>query len=699
MGVHGLHSYIESNSDFLTTCCFRERKLIIDGSNLYYCLYFKSHLDQAHGGDYDGFEKIVTQFFRNLRICHIEPYVVLDGGTDISDKKFHTLKTRCQERIRSANTLSRGRSGQILPILIKNVFKQILQKLRIPFIQCLAEADWEAAALASEWNCPVLSNDSDFYIFNIKSGFLPITHFQWRKVSLLKRSAKKFIPAKSYRVLNLCAAFNRMNKYNLPLFAVILGNDYTNLDKSAFPNFSTFSTRPGGAAKIDGLLMWLSRFPNPKEAIAALLSPLGKNRKSASLRKAIYQGMEEYRLNPSSIAQFFISGEPQTRPLGLLQNLPDWTLKPVAEGNLTSFIIDILTLQRVMLNFQVEDYGLSSSNETSQLIRQVMYGVLLCTRWQKVGERGTSSGEKQQYNVEEYDRQGMTLTSSMVPAVLPRCVAPHLHLDSLWEAPEKLRLQVLLDALCVSPVFNSLVIPANLQLAVYVTAFWLNHAQPEPKAEMFWALLIGLVYGHLCKEHQTAIGKDQTAITDVKIRIKAGTVILRLKNLQDRNSGKTMDLELAHAYSQWQCCLNNSFNLNQLLNHPVPEPELAWLYSGSLVHAIAHELMRGIEPETLLTGASLAVELYQNLQAAVEHELDNDFIVRMRTRAGPRERRACSDPADELSKMFKHLMDDEEDDDDGDKVYEETCNMRIRHVSRAHTEDPRAKKYELVKWC
>lgn len=75
-----------------------------------------------------------------------------------------------------------------------------------------------------------------------------------------------------------------------------------------------------------------------------------------------------------------------------------------------------------------------------------------------------------------------------------------------------MRLQVLLDALCVSPVFNSLLIPANLQLAVYVTGFWLNHAQPEPKAEMFWALLIGLVYGHLCREHQTAIGKDQTEI-------------------------------------------------------------------------------------------------------------------------------------------------------------------------------------------
>lgn len=109
--------------------------------------------------------------------------------------------------------------------------------------------------------------------------------------------------------------------------------------------------------------------------------------------------------------------------------------------------------------------------------------------------------------------------------------------------------------------------------------------------------------------------------------------------------------------------------------------------------------MRGVEPESLLAGASLAVELYRNLQATLERELDNDFLIRMRTRAGPRGRRVNDDPADELSKMFKHLMANEEDNDDGDKIYEETCSVRTRHVSRGHIEDPRAKKYERVKWC
>ncbi|KAF7692106.1 protein asteroid homolog 1-like [Silurus meridionalis] len=687
MGVHGLHGYIKSNTEFLKTRCFRESKLIIDGSSLFLFLYHGSHMDQAHGGDYAEFEKTIKQFFKNLSICNIEPYVLLNGGDDLRGKKLERKKTNRQKVIIKADRLSKGCSEEVLPILLKNVFKQVLRKLGVPFIQCLAEATCEAAALASEWKCPVLSNNSDFYIFIIKSGFLPLSHFQWRKLSLLRGKTKMFIPTKSYHVLNLCSAFNRMNKYHLPLFAIILGTSHTKLDKSELPNFAKFSTRPGGTAQIDGLLMWLSRFPSPKEAIPALLSPLGKNRKSATIRSAIYQGMAEYRLNPSSIAQFFISGEPQGRTPGPLENLPDWSLKPLAEGKLASTVIDVLTLQRVMLNFQVEDFGLSSSNETSRPIRQVMYGVLLCTRWQKVGKRSRSSGEEPEHSVEEFDRTGTMLTSSMVPAVLPQCVATNLHLDSLWETPESLRLQILLDALGVSPLFNLHLIPANLQLASYVTGFWLKHAEPEPKAEIFWALLVGLVYGHLCRDHPTAI--------------EAGLVISRMKVLQDLKGQVMLDLELAHNYSQWQSCLKYSFALNQLLNHPVPEPELSWLYSGPLVHTVADELMRGAEPESLLTGASVAVDLYRNLQAAVERELDDAFIMRMRTRAGPgpRGHRNRNDPADELNTVFKHLVADDEEDDDGDKIYEETCSVRTRHVSRAHIQDPRAKKYERVKWC
>lgn len=37
-------------------------------------------------------EKIVTLFFKNLRVCNIEPCMVLDARDDVRGNKFDTLK-------------------------------------------------------------------------------------------------------------------------------------------------------------------------------------------------------------------------------------------------------------------------------------------------------------------------------------------------------------------------------------------------------------------------------------------------------------------------------------------------------------------------------------------------------------------------------------------------------------------------------
>lgn len=83
MGVHGLTTFVERHRDFLQDVKFRDSRLVIDGCSLYYCLYFNSGLDQRHGGDYDAFACLLTQFLSALAACNIEPYVVLDGGEDV----------------------------------------------------------------------------------------------------------------------------------------------------------------------------------------------------------------------------------------------------------------------------------------------------------------------------------------------------------------------------------------------------------------------------------------------------------------------------------------------------------------------------------------------------------------------------------------------------------------------------------------
>lgn len=84
MGVQGLTTYVEGNRHFLQDVKFRDSRLVIDGCSLYFRLYFTHYLDQQHGGDYDAFAGLLTQFLSALAACNIQPYVVLDGGKTAS---------------------------------------------------------------------------------------------------------------------------------------------------------------------------------------------------------------------------------------------------------------------------------------------------------------------------------------------------------------------------------------------------------------------------------------------------------------------------------------------------------------------------------------------------------------------------------------------------------------------------------------
>ncbi len=435
MGVEGLRTFIESsNRNDLRSWAFRDNRLIIDGCNLYYTLYFDCNLDQMHGGDYDAFEELIILFFENLRDCDIHPYVVLDGGADHTDKKWDTLRKRKQEKINEAFTLSAGKRAKVLPILVKNVFRQLLHKLKVPLIQCLEEADWEIAALAKEWDCPVLSNDSDFYVFNLRAGFLPITHFQWKNVEVNRHTNKKFIQAKHFTVGKFCESF-RMNPELLPVFATILGNDYVKLQNIKSLGWEKYSTPDTEHARIDGLLNWLSHFPEPDAAVSALLK-LTRNKEKPLVQEALSKGIQEYKLNSGYLAQFFHSKMiPQTASTGPLQVLPKWTLRLLLEGKMSSSIIDALVHQRVSLTIQVEDFKLPCCSETSRPIRQVIYGLLLLGEQQTADKIEsaikTFTGTSKHY-VEEYGRQQSKLSSQKVEAIKTR-VMEGLQLETLWK--------------------------------------------------------------------------------------------------------------------------------------------------------------------------------------------------------------------------------------------------------------------------
>ncbi|KAG7458052.1 hypothetical protein MATL_G00233750 [Megalops atlanticus] len=510
MGVQGLTSYVEGNRQFFKELKLRNTTLVIDGCSLYFRLYFTSGLDQQHGGDYDSFADLVRQFFEALSVCDIRAVVVLDGGIDYTDKKFATLKQRAQSKIKEAHALSRGGHGSILPLLTREVFKQVLASLQVPFIQCVSEADWEIASLANQWNCAVLTMDSDFYIFDLKGGYFPFTFFNWQNVGVCKGSSERYIPAWRFSVNKFCAHFNHMNKELLPLFAVIAGNDYTNLrametffSRVHFPP----SARPAHGrtqARIDGLLHWLAQFPGPEEALDEVLRVLGSGPRGP-VRALLSSGMREYRLSGSGLARFFADGAALADLPEPMRALPDWLLQALSRGQLPSLVIDVLVLRRAMLIVQVENCRLPSSHAASLPLRQALYGLLLEGRPKThPGPAGRGPGRLANpadsgsvHCVQEFDRQDLDLRQSSVQAALPRS-PQQLSLETLNKVPLPVRLQVLLESLGVDESVPRAA-PPHLSLPVCVTCFWLSSCKPKPAPQLLQALLLGIVFGELCR--------------------------------------------------------------------------------------------------------------------------------------------------------------------------------------------------------
>ncbi|XP_029929004.1 protein asteroid homolog 1-like [Myripristis murdjan] len=566
MGIQGLTSFIEANNQIYRDVRFRDSRLVVDGYNLSCHLYFTAGLEQTYGGEYAAYADLIESFVKALRGCGIQPYVVLDGGDDHTDKKLETKKQRAKARIQAAHERSMGMPtrGDILPLMCKLLFRQTLVRLEVPVVLSSSEADREVAALASEWQCPVLSKDSDFYIFDLPAGLLPIPHFQWEVAA-----QRGFVPCKKYTASSFCSFYNIQRRI-LPAFAALAGNDYVKLEDMGVTLRLEVHKR-SRSAYLGALLRWLRGFQESQEAlVASLRLMVGVSRQNeAEVLQNLSVGMEEYQLPPSALSRFFTDGTVPPLPPEDRAVAPDWFRLPFTEGRLDKVILNVLRLRRARLPVMVEHGSLPSSHLTSRPIRQVMYGLLL--------------GEEE---VEEYDREGLMPASFMVRSVF-RGAARQLSLDSLDKAELSQRVRVLMEALEVEPSCFQGVEP-HLRLLVAVTCYWMQNARPTPHQHLLQALLLGLVTTHT----STALQVENTHATP------------------------RLDRDVAHAFNQWQSCVTVSIQLNQLLSEPLPEPQVTRLCEGKLFHQLVHRLRGGVNPERLLTSSSL--KLYRTLLAAVQ---------------------------------------------------------------------------------
>ncbi|XP_044751020.1 protein asteroid [Coccinella septempunctata] len=238
MGVRGFTTYMSKHSHlFHESLELKNCYIVIDGSGVAINLYvWHTRSNDYYGGDYDNYSNTVYKFFNLLKKCNITPIILFDGGYE--NRKLRTVFSRMRSRICSIKKMnsSSGKNITIYPLFTKEIFQDIALSLGIKCIRNDHESDSEVACLGRYLDCPILGYDSDFYFFD--TVYIPFDKFEMRTVGQYIKETKSFehhIPCEMYRIDNFLNHFGGLDKTNLPLLPVLLGNDY--VKKNIFSAF------------------------------------------------------------------------------------------------------------------------------------------------------------------------------------------------------------------------------------------------------------------------------------------------------------------------------------------------------------------------------------------------------------------------------------------------------------------------------
>ena len=155
--------------------------------------------------------------------------MVVDGAHDPTGIKMNTVIKRAKDQVRGAMTagdpnFKRGqnKSGTI-PIFGQEVFHQALRDADVSLVQSNFEADRYMAALAKRIGCPVASNDSDFFVYDVE--FVPLDSVVIGEAEVAEDGARH-ITCRQFDKAKFLRVFGLTSSDHLYLMSSVLGNDY-----------------------------------------------------------------------------------------------------------------------------------------------------------------------------------------------------------------------------------------------------------------------------------------------------------------------------------------------------------------------------------------------------------------------------------------------------------------------------------------
>lgn len=650
MGIKGLTTFMKSNPQLTKGITLHNTEVVIDGNSLYHFIFYSNQLDFLHGGDYDQYAYKIIKFFNLLHCCNIQPYIVFDGGNDPNDMKFQTSRKRMKERLEMAMQLAKGHKGncKVMPILAFDTFRAVLKEIMIPFTVCDFEADIEIAKLANKLNCPVLSDDSDFYIFPLTAGFIPLDSvcFTEQETRMENDSLDNFLSARRYHVNKFVYCFPSLGRKVLTLLATLLGNDY--VDTQIFKPFYSSIWRYEGDTQFSipvtdkrtlKVILWLESLKTYEDGISAITSKALTSQHLITIISALQRTKKAFTLNATDCSLFpyfkqnsSTIGKPIRGQNGLM--IPEWYVCYHRQGILPPSSLDIITLRRKFLIPQVEDPNSISSYRCSAKLREHMYGILLSEDF-IVYERLAADRIS---DVEEYDRNGHILWGKTVHAL--KTLTGYGELPKLSVIPDlsSTEKENILRQIISIPSFSIDYMTKDLELVLGIVLFWIKRAKPHVTIFHLHSVLICLIMLKLkwVLFHHGTTGCEKNLIEDTVLDMTGESlkeVFYKLNQYSakiDHNTEHPVNSGVIHGFAQFQTCLMGTMHLNSLLMSPFPNPCIHHVFSGTFLYNVYLKLKKQESADVfihkvLLMDTNLA-QIHQCLFDTVINALDSKGI-------------------------------------------------------------------------
>ena len=577
MGIPGLKTFVENNDLLKNVTTADFNGVVVDGKSLMYHLTRRFRLTCTYGGQYPELAHMLEVFFKALLDNRIRVVVVFDG-IDYEDQKHETkLKRKKGSYSAIRRALEENRRHNLRPLLAELVFCQVLRKLEIPFIFVDGDADQKIARIANFYHFPVLADDSDYFIFDLNAGYMPLDTFEWAgsTVSALLYERDSLIASAGFQspelVLGIplligndfCGSFIRRILEHTSLCGLGRGSEGVRLAVYILSQFTSLADVISEFTPAVTLSLSGGQF----SFIADLLSELpGKlDKPDPTGVQSLSDGYELMRSMYDATPKFISDPIAEMETTALMpqndgQPVPEELLLFFRRGLANIITLEALCKEYVDLPICFEDLNQPSCDDIGEPLRATLYA-LVHLNWDKMDI-------KEQIRCYPYDdnlklASVKVVRSSVLPMVPHSCTT----FKQVCSLPLDTRKSIILHCLQVPASTTAAIqgLPPPCHLLAMITRYWYHNAVPKPKPLELRALILCL-----------------------------------LAHRDTRHTAQRFNPRTTHICVQWQVVFKHIHDLNNLLSQPfAPLPPVSELMDGQLLLSLVQDIPLNEEDDML----------------------------------------------------------------------------------------------------